>query len=133
MPKLKNYGEAPSVPHWFTRELRLIDPDFKVMWDRFSGCFLIVSEAPHRIFSRGFIVEHAVSVDGQYRPLTEMVLQTLRRLMYYNNPDYSFDDHMKDLEREAKDRQQKVRHEGAYRKADFRKAYMRRQTTKLFT
>jgi len=133
MGKIGYAGEGPSVPRWFVRELKLIDSEFEVFWDREAGRLLIVRPAPKPTFSKGFISEYLLECNGEYRPPTEMVLTAIRRLLHEKKPGYSFEDHLKELEQEREERWRRARAKKVEGKAHFRKAIMRRVSSKTFT
>jgi hypothetical protein len=133
MGKIGYAGEGPSVPRWFVRELKLIDPEFELFWDKEAGRFLVVRPAPRPTFSKGFVCEYLLECKGEYRPPTAMVLTAIKRLLYEQKPGYSFEDHLKELEQEREERWWRARKKKADGKAHFRKHIMRRVSSKTFT
>lgn len=79
---IRNKGEGPYVPRWFLRELKLISPNFSVLWSNEWCKFVIVSPAPVNAFREGYIVEFVVEEkDGSYAPLDSVTLEALRMAM----------------------------------------------------
>jgi hypothetical protein len=133
MGKIGYRGEGPSVPRGFLRDLKLIDREYELFWDKKAGRFMVVRPAPYPTFSRGFVCEFLIECKGQYRPPSDMVLTAIKKLLHEKKPGYSFGDHLKELEREREERWARARAKKADGKAQFSKHIMRRVTSKTFT
>ena len=78
---LPNRG-APPVPSWFEKELKTIDPNFKLLWMPEAHKFAIVSPAPPSVFRpEGYVVEAIIHQEDRYKEPDMTVIRELRRLM----------------------------------------------------
>jgi len=75
---------------FFKEDLRLISPNFYVVWDQENEHFLIVSPGPPNVFGNSMVVEYAVTdEDGKYVPLDHTVLEAIAELNYKKQSDVS--------------------------------------------
>lgn len=89
MIKVIRQGEG-YVPPGFERDLRLISPNFSVIWDIDSESFLVVSPGPPSVFANFMVAEYAVTdEDGQFVPLDHTVLEAIAELNYKKQSDVS--------------------------------------------
>jgi len=131
MIRVKNSWEAPSVPKWFREELKSINRNFRPLWERISGKWLIVSPAPVSVFRKGYVVEYLVERDGCFYPLNHLVLETIRWLLWEKEntrEGYSFSEHLKELEEDKLRKQGEARKYRLDAERGFNKAVNRHKT-----
>jgi len=140
MIKVIRQGEA-YVPPGFERDLRLISPDFSVIWDIESESFLVVSPGPADVFRDSLVDEYAVAdEDGKYVPLDHTVLEAIAELNYKKQSDVSVGNGKKSLSPLLKKiKQSRIeKRERAFRlylemKSDFYKKWNKLGKTKTIT
>jgi len=97
MIKMIRQGECYVYP-WFEEELRLISPNFSVIWDKENEHFLIVSPGPPSLSGNSLVVEYAVTdEDGKFIPLDRTVLEAIAELNYKKQSDVSVENGKKSL------------------------------------
>lgn len=138
MIRVIRQGEGYVSP-WFERELKLISPNFSVIWDKESERFIIVSPAPN-VFIRGYVEEFVVSEDDQYAPLDSVVLEAIRKILYEKQRDVSvehgeksLDPLIKKMKRERIERKMRAMKLYLEMKGDFYKKWGKLWKTKTFT
>lgn len=97
MIKVIRQGEG-YIPPVFERDLRLISPNFSVIWDRESESFLVVSPGPPNVSVKFLVAEYAVTdEDGKFVPLDSTVLEAIRELNYKKQTDVSVENGKQNL------------------------------------
>jgi len=92
-------------PRPFIRDLKLIDPNFSVIWLTIGQKFAIISPAPISIFRKGYVVEYLVeSPNGEYAPLDGRVIRELQFLMWEKNHLLTLDHHLLNQKKRERER-----------------------------
>ena len=103
MIKAKGPCEAPCVEHWFSEELKNIDPEFRPFFDLKARRWLIVRFLPvaekvsTAVLKRGYIIEYCVSKGKDYTPLDRRTIYALQVIIYLKNKLRALDEHLKEL------------------------------------
>lgn len=140
MIKVIRQGEG-YVPPGFERDLRLISPNFSVIWDKEAQSFLVVSTGPANVFNRVLVAEYAVTgEDGQFVPIDSTVLEAIRELMHEKPKDVSVQNGkqslgplMKKIKQRKLERRARAFREFLAMKSDFYKKWNKLWKTKTFT
>ena len=132
MIKIKRQGEH-SVPSWFERELKLIDPNLSPFWDGKCERWLIISPGPVSVFRQGFVTELAVSKDSGYTPLDRRILSEVKELFYLKNKMNRMKRHIEEMEESDESLVVEAEKEWQGLKREFMKKVYRFQTTETFS
>lgn len=135
-----NNGQG-YVPRWFERELKLISPNFSVIWDGEAQSFLVVSPGPLSVFRKYFIPEYAVTDEsGNYIPLDSNVLEAIREILYRKPKEVKVENGkqkigplIRKIKQRRLERREKAFREYLAMKADFYKKWGKLWKTKTFT
>ncbi len=106
-PKPREFksGEAtadkPTVPKYFIEGLAMIDIRLKVLWHSEVKKFLIVSEAPEKMFRAGYVVEMIVEDEFKnYAPCDQSVLEKLSMIRWDRDKNYKLQTFLADMDEE---------------------------------
>lgn len=83
--QLGNRWESPSIPLYFTRELKLIDAELYPLWILKTQRWAIVRAVPKHVSRKGYVEEFAVQKGDTYQPLDSGVLTEIRAILYARN------------------------------------------------
>ena len=120
-------------PAFFLRDLKLIDPNFFVVWEPRGQRYVIASPAPVSVFRKGYVSEYLVELNGKYAPLDGRVLRELRYLMWEKNQLVSLDHYLKDMDRREQEKTEQENRQTRERMAEFTGKLNKFRTTKTFT
>ena len=134
MIKVKHMGRGDMrPPAWFVRELKLIDPNFSVVWEPIGQRYAIISPAPVSVFRKGFVYEYLVERNGSFAPLDGRVIRDLRYLMWEKNQLVSLDHYPQEQKKRESEKLEKVNRQTEAKLREAGKKCDKFRTTKTFT
>ena len=134
MIKVKHMGRGDMrPPAWFVRELKLIDPNFSVVWEPIGQRYAIISPAPVSVFRKGFVYEYLVERNGRFAPLDGRVIKDLQYLMWEKNQLVSLDHYPQEQKKRESEKLEKVNRQTEEKLREAGKKCDKFRTTKTFT
>jgi len=134
MIKVKHMGRGDMRPSaYFLRDLKLIDPNFSVVWEPIGQRYAIISPAPVSVFRKGFVYEYLVERNGRFAPLDGQVIRDLRYLMWEKNQLVSLDHYPQEQKKREREKIEKVNRQTEAKFREAGKKCDKFRTTKTFT
>ena len=135
MIKVKHMGRGDMrPPAHFLRDLKLIDPNFSVVWEPIGQRYAIIRPAPVSVFRKGYVSEYLVETTNKgYASLDGRVIRDLRYLMWEKNGMVSLDHYPKEQKKRESEKIEKVNRQTEAKLREAGKKCDKFRTTKTFT
>lgn len=100
--------EAPPVPPWFEKELKMISPNLQLMWMPEWKKFAVVTPVPHTVSKKLYHVEAIIHRDNEFKEPGMDIIHELKARMREKESMRSLDDIPKKMKAEEDEKIEKA-------------------------